>query len=115
MKGDEKFACKLRREFRFSREPVMLERSEASQHQENFKTEVQQYKRKRAIGDSNTTLADAMERHMTLVAQYKQGCSIGNCFSIAAALTYIAQGIIDSHIVPSQQRKAYVLMFFCLR
>ena len=67
------------------------------------------------MGDSNTTLAVAVEQHMRHVAQYKQGCSIGNCFSIAAALTYIVQGIIDSRIVPSQQRKAYVLMFFCLK
>ena len=97
------------------RETVMLERSEASLHQGNFKTEVHKYKREGAMGERNTTLAVAVERHMRHVAQYKQGCSIGNCFSIAAALTYIMQGIIDSHIVPSQQRKAYVLMFFCLK
>ena len=67
------------------------------------------------MGDCNTALAVAVERHMTLVAQYKQGCRIGNYFSIAAALAYILQGIIDSRIVTSQQRKAYVLMFFCLK
>ena len=56
-------------------EPVMLKRSEASQHQGNFKTEVHKYKRELAIGNSNTTLADALERHMILVAQYKPGLS----------------------------------------
>ena len=61
MKRDEKFACKLRREFRFPREPVMLERSKASLHQGKFKTEVHKYKRELAIGNSNTTLGTSLD------------------------------------------------------
>ena len=44
------------------REIVMLERSEASQHQGNFKTEVHKYKRELAIGNSNTTLAASRDK-----------------------------------------------------
>ena len=81
-----------------------------------IKTEVHKYKRERAMGERNTALAVAVGRHMNLMwHNISKGCRIGNYFSIAAALTYIALGMIDSRIVPSQQRKAYVLMFFCLK
>ena len=46
------------------------------------------------MGNCITTLAVAVGRHMNLMwHNISKGCRIGNYFSIAAALTYIAQWV----------------------